>query len=181
MNTGPAFTTGRRAPNLLGVLLASLLSLLFVAGCGLSWGSGKHQTELFRKLTVTGDFHPNGALKLRLEYEQPYNVDVRAHCALLKQHPNWTPTPKPKGATPTPVVIPRAHPTPSNTVYEILEETLPFNPNGGAAHEVTPVPGVLERDFTMPEQPGDYAVRCYTPLDVNNSISTSFTIKSSPS
>lgn len=168
---------------MLGVLLASLVSLLFVAGCGLSWGSGKHQTELFRKLTVTGDFFPNATLKLRLEYEQPYNVDVRARCALLKQHPDWTPTAKPKGATPTPtrVAIPRVHPTPSNTLYDILEETFPPNPNGGAADEVTPVPGVIERDFSVPEQPGGYSVRCYTPLDVNNSISTSFTIHPPPS
>jgi hypothetical protein len=184
MDSRTAFTSERRASNLLGVLLASLASLLVFAGCGLSWSSGPHKTELFRKLTVTGDFYPGSALTLHLEYQQPYSVDVRAHCALLKVNANYTPTPRPPGSalTPTPVVIPRVHPTPSNTVYEILEDTLPYNPGPTAEPDkVTPVPGVIERQFNMPGQPGRYTVRCYTPLDVNNSITTSFTIKKRPS
>ena len=158
------------------------LSFLVVA-CGITLRAGEDETELFKRLTVTGDFQPFGTLTLRLEYAQVYSVDVRAVCDLLLENPDWTPTPKPTPGptpTPTPAVIPRVYPTPSTTVYEILAETLPFNPEGGTADEATPVPGVIERKFSMPGEPGHYIARCYTPQDVNNAISESFTIEALP-
>ena len=171
-----------RRAHLLGVLLASSLSLLVLA-CGITLSAGDDETELFKDLTITGDFVPYGALTLRLEYAQVYNVDVRASCDLLIVDPDWTPTPKPSpGPTPTAteVVIPRVHPTPSNTVDEILAETLPANSEGGVVDEATPVPGVIERQFTAPGELGQYIVRCYTPDDQNNAIAESFTVEAPP-
>ena len=151
--------------------------------CGITLSAGDDETELFKRLTITGDLLPNSTLTLRLEYARVYPVDVRAVCNLLLEDPDWTPTPKPSpGPTPTAteVVIPKVRPTPSNTLYEILAETLPANPEGGAVDEATPVPGVIERQFTVPGEPGHYIVRCYTPLDENNAIAESFTIEALP-
>ena len=183
MKAGPATSTGRpRRAHLLGVLLASGLSFLVLA-CGITLSAGDGETELFKDLTITGDFVPYGALTLRLEYAQVYNVDVRASCDLLIVDPDWTPTPKPSpGPTPTAteVAIPRVRPTPANTMYGILNQTLPFNPEGSVAEEATPVPGVIEKLFSAPSEPGRYIVRCYTPDDQNNAIAESFTIEAPP-
>ena len=183
MKAGPATSTGRpRRVQLAGALLVSSLSLLVIA-CGITLSAGDDETELFKRLTITGDIHHDSTLTLKLEYAQVYPVDVRAACDLLIVDPDWTPTPKPSpGPTPTAteVVIPKVRPTPSNTLYEILAETLPANPEGGAVDEATPVPGAIERQFTAPGEPSQYIVRCYTPDDVNNAIAERFTIEAPP-
>jgi len=177
--TQPA-TTGRRDQRrVLGALFVSSITGLFFIACGISLGSGASKTELFKRLTVEGDFHPGGPLGLRLEFERQYPVPVDVACDVLDPNKKRTPTavstPGPAG-TPTPAAIPRVRPTPSRKVFDIVLAQIPANAEGGPAGEATPVAGTLEQAFQAPAVPGTYVVRCYTPRDENNVISTRITI-----
>jgi len=169
-----AGTFGRR---LGGVLLASGLALALLTACGISVGGEDDTTELFKRLTVAGDFHVGGTLKLTLEYEQPYPVTVDVACELLYRDFEGTPTPQPTpGPSPT-LPIPNPEPAPVNKVLDILAQTLPRNDGGGPAGEATPLSGTIEHEFGAPAVPGRYTVRCITPRDRNNTISQRITIE----
>jgi hypothetical protein len=158
-------------------LLLSGTALALLAGCGISVGSEEQETELFKRLTVEGDFHAGGTLKLTLEYEQPYPVTVDIACELLFRDFKGTPTPQPSpGPSPT-ASIPDPDPTPVSKVLDILAQALPLNENGGPVDEATPVAGAIEREFTAPDVPGRYTVRCLTPRDRNNAIAERITIE----
>ena len=182
MKPEPGARPGRRAwGHLLGALFASGLLALVVTACGISLSAGEEETEIFRELTVEGDFRLGGALTLALEYEQPYPVNVAIKCDLLALDRAGTPTPEPTEGpevegTPTAAAIPRVRPTPANKVQDILEETLGPNPEGGPVGEATPVVDTLTRSFTAPDRPGRYLVRCFTPADQNNAVVEEITI-----
>ncbi len=168
---------GRRVQrHLAGALFASALALGLLTACGLSLHSGSSTTELFKSLTVGGDFRVGGKLSLTLRYAQPYPVTVDVACELRIAHVVGTPTPAPTPGTPPLVHIPAPVPTPASKVLDILAATLPINPNGGPANEVTPVLGTSERSFDAPQRPGNYLVKCYTPRDTNNAITKHITI-----
>jgi hypothetical protein len=174
-----AAATTRARSGLIRVLIASSLTLLVLAACGISFGAEKDETELFKQLTIAGDFHAGGRLTARLQYTQQYVVAVDIACDLLKPNANWTPTPSAvpgPTATPTEVRIPRVPPTPKYKVEELFTDILPPNGKGGPVDEATPVPGTIEHGFTAPRTPGTYAVRCYTPADVNNAITEEFEV-----
>jgi hypothetical protein len=185
----PAAVQGRRAQGyLLGALFASGLFALVLAACGISLSAEEDGTEIFRHLTVEGDFRPAAALSLTLEYSRQYEVAVDVEC-YLRDLDTSTPTPVSTattipvpGMTPAPgqVSIFRPRPTPGNRVLLILSESLPPNPEGGPVGEATPVPGTITRRFFVPERPGRYSVRCFTPADDNNSISENITIAPLP-
>ncbi len=163
---------------LLGALLvSSVAGLLFIA-CGISLSSGASETELFKRLTVAGDFHPGGPLGLRLEFARQYTIPVDVACDVLDPNKKRTPAASTLGpvGTPTPAAIPRVRPTPAQKVFDIVLGSIPANPEGGPVGEATPVSGTLEQAFQAPAVPGQYVVRCYTPRDENNVISTRITI-----
>jgi hypothetical protein len=162
---------------LLGGLVATAMALPLLTACGVSVGSEDETTELFKRLTVAGDFHAGGILTMTLEYEQPYPVTVDVTCELLFRdflgEPTPVPTPGPAPTEPIPII----EPTPANRVLDILAEALPRNANGGPVDEATPISGTIERDFPAPEVPGRYTVRCLTPRDRDNRISQRITIE----
>ena len=180
---------------LLGALLSSALITIIIAACGVSLDAGEEGTETFNRLSIAGDFRAGGSLSLTLEYQLQYPVTVLVACHVLAPRPLATPTPKPTPTlppeletvlpalpsltpriAPTVIHIPMAKPTSTRKVAEILTEQLPPNPEGGPVGEATPVLGTIERDFTAPDQPGRYTVRCFTPADENNRIDEKITI-----
>ena len=170
---------GRRVQgHLLGALLASGLLVIFGVACGITLGAGEEETEIFKQLSVEGDFRLGGALMLTLEYEQPYPIRVPVVCDVITEGPAPTATLEPGGATPTPtaIVIPMPRSTPTRRVIEILTDALPSNEDDVPPAEATPVVGTIERSFTGPDRAGDYIVRCFTPDDENNSIQQPITI-----
>ncbi|MDZ4278601.1 MAG: hypothetical protein U1B78_05625 [Dehalococcoidia bacterium] len=173
---------GRRAlARLLGALVAAAVLSAVLMACGVSFGASEDGTELFKRLTVTGDFRRGSTLSLTLEYAQQYPVEVEVSCVLLQESSGGTATPEPPDSgeppTPTDVVIPAPQPTPKGKVQDILRETLEANPDGGPVDEATPVPGTLERQFTAPTLPGLYEVACFTPKDDNNEIEQEIVIR----
>ncbi len=175
----------RGRAGLFGVAAAFALLAAISAACGISFSAEPEETELFKRLSIEGDFAPGVPLTLLLEYEQPYTVAVQVRCDVLEVDPPPTPdhTPTPLivlgiliTPPPTAVHIPRIYPTPTNKVIDVLIADIPANPDGGLAGEVTPVPGAIERRFLGPVRPGRYIAKCFTPLDVNNVIFEEFTI-----
>ena len=150
--------------------------LALLTACGITLSSGEDETELFKELTVEGEFRVGGTLSLTLSYAQPYPVTVDVACELLLVGFKGTPTPKPTPGTPPPAPIPNLEPTPVNKVLDILSQQLPNNAEGGPVDEATPLLGTVEHSFGAPERPGRYTVRCYTPRDENNAISKRITI-----
>lgn len=179
-----AATTRRRAGSLLSIGLG-LCAVVLVA-CGIGFSEEPQETEIFKSLTVDGVFLPGEPLTLVLEYEQPYTVAVAVQCDVLDADPDPTATPAVTATpfagrpdiTPPPTIvrIPRVRPTPVSKVLDILVQEIPANEDGGLAGEATPVPGEIEQRFFGPEEPGRYVAKCFTPLDVNNAITRSFTI-----
>ncbi|MCH8949958.1 MAG: hypothetical protein IIB87_06235 [Chloroflexi bacterium] len=175
----------RGRAGLFGVAAVFALLAVIFAACGISFSTAPEETELFKRLSISGDFTPRAPLTLLLEYEQPYTVPIQVRCDVLEADPPPTPdqTPTPMivlgiliTPEPTLIHIPRIYPTPFNKVIDVLIEDIPANPDGGIAGEATPVPGTIERRFLAPERPGRYIAKCFTPLDVNNAISEEFTI-----
>ncbi len=178
----------RRPParlHLVGAILVSTVLVFTLTACGVSLGAGEDGTEIFEGLTVEGHFNAGGRLRLTLDYAQPYPVEVEVECILLEVNPESTatpevtPTPTSTPAaerTPTQAPIPRPRPTPANKVLTILREGLPANPQEAPPAEATPVYGTIEADFSAPDRPGPYTVKCLTPDDDNNAISTDITI-----
>lgn len=159
----------------LAAVAMSALLLALAAGCGVSFGATDDETEVFKSLTVEGDFRLGGVLTMTLEVEQPYAADVPIVCELLDDDAPATATVEPD-ATATPVAFSAVGPTPQNKVRDLIRKTIFENPDGGIVDEVTPVPETLEREFDAPEEAGRYEIECYTPADDNNAISTKFTI-----
>lgn len=163
-----------------GSFLFGVLCVLFV-GCGISLSADHSQTEVFKKLDVVGPLTPGAALRLELNYEQPYSVSLDLRCDLLstvKATPTAKPTKNPLGTpTPTPVRIPARVSTPGNRVSVILNDSIPANPTGTTTDESTPVPGSITHRFNAPSHPGRYTVHCYTPADHNNQIFKTIRIK----
>ena len=177
MNGFAPSTVGRRFQRcLVGALFVSGLMLALLTACGITLSSGEDETELFKELTVDGEFRVGGTLSLTLSYAQQYPVAVDVACELLLVGFKGTPTPKPTPGTPPPAPIPNLEPTPVNKVLDILAQALPQNEQGGPFGEATPVLGTIERSFAAPALAGRYTVRCITPRDENNAISKRITI-----
>ena len=177
----------RRGRGSLGALFISGAAALLVA-CGVTLGSGAPKSELFQRLTVTGDFASGAELTLTVDYSQVYPAAFGVVCDLL-QPGRPTPTPRPAPTlppglepTPTPVRIPKPETIPANRVLLILNR--PIDGNAAVAtvskdrpfDDVTPVLGSLTGTFTAPE-PGRYIAHCYTPADDNNQIRKTIRIR----
>jgi hypothetical protein len=162
---------------LLGALVVAAVALPLSLACGISLGSDADDSELFTRLTVTGDFVPLGGLTLTLEYAQPYPVDIEVACEVRDPDRSVAATPQAVEPTATPVTIPPQPKVSDKKLYDILAERVPANPSGGPFGTATPAGGVIERSFAAPEQPGSYEVRCYTPGDANNVIKRTITIR----
>lgn len=182
--TDASIAHGRRArAGALGALFLSTLALALLTSCGITLSSGEEESEVFKSLTLTGDFRPEGEITIRLAYENPYTRKLRVQCDLIDPagraaSPSLaTDTPEPLvRATPTSPPIPRPSPTTEGYVRLVLNQEIAENPEGGAAGRVTPVVGVLEGDFKAPLEPGDYRVRCFTIADQDNEITERFTV-----
>lgn len=170
-NEGPRL---RRYPA--GALLALLLGFAVLTGCGIRLSSGSDTTELFKGLTLQGDFRVGGRVSLTVQYAQQYPVTVDVVCDLRHANFRGTPTPQPTPGTPPPVRLDDPQPTPASKVFDIVGWTLPVNPDGGPVGEATPVLGSFEHTFIAPQEPGRYVVKCYTPRDTNNTISQNITV-----
>jgi len=164
----------RRSPA--GALLALLLGLAVLTGCGIRLSSGSDTTELFKGLIVQGDFRAGGRVSVTLQYAQPYPVTVDVACDLRHAHFRGTPTPQPAPGTTTPARLAYPPPTPVNKLFDIVGWTIPVNTDGGPVDEATPILGSFEHTFIAPQEPGRYVVKCYTPRDTNNAISRNITI-----
>lgn len=193
----PATTFASRA-GLTRFLFACCVLASVFAACGIDYGASSSETELFKSLTVDGELVTGGRVALEVNYEQPYPAAIRVLCALVAREgqdheaaPPATNTPNPD-VEPTPLVIPPPPPTPRHKVLDILDEQIPANTSvttnpatpvellfepGSSDNPLTPIPGTLHGEFTAPEEPGLYAVRCYTPVDANNAISKAFRIQ----
>ena len=178
-------------------LFACCLLASVFAACGIDYGSSSSETELFKSITVDGELVTGGRVTLDVNYEQPYPAAIRVLCALIAREgqdrqpePPATNTPNPD-VEPTPLRIPPPPPTPRHKVLDILDAEIPANTSvtagpgtpaellfepGSSDNPLTPVPGTLRGGFTAPEEPGLYAITCYTPVDVNNAISEGFRI-----
>jgi len=163
-----------------GSLLIGLLSVLLL-GCGITLSAGHTQTELFKKLTIEGDFVTGGQLQMVLDYAQPYAASIDVQCDLLTGAPAAPPKPAAgasgRKGTPTLVHIPAPVPTPGNRLSVVLVTSFGPNPNGSTVGKSTPVPGSISRKFKAPDGPGRYRLRCYTSADDNNRISETFSIQ----
>lgn len=178
-----------KQPRAAGLLASCCLLVTLSVACGITLGAGNGETELFKDLTLEGDFFPGGRLTLTLEYAQQYPADILVVCELLAadshliRTPVTTPTntPLPREiATPTDIPIPQPPPTSRFRLADIIREELPANEDGGPVGEATPVPGVLVHEFGTPTTEGNYVIRCLTPFDRNNSISERVTVHPIP-
>ena len=120
------------------------------AGCGVSFRNGEEGTEFFKSLTVTGDLTVGLALTASVTYEQSNPVPVVIACELRLG---------------------------KEVVRSLGSETVPFLPVGGP--KATPFPGNYSMDFWV-DKPGTYKASCYTPLDEDNYINRTFTIRPAP-
>ena len=170
--------------------MSGAAAALLVA-CGVTLGSSTPRSELFRRLTVTGDFAPGAELALTVDYSQVYPVAFTVVCELLEPgRPTPTPPPEPTPPTgveptPTPVRVPKPETTPVNRVLQILNRPIGANEAVGTVtkdrpfDDVTPVLGSLTGTFIAPG-PGRYIARCYTPEDDNNRIRKTIRIRQAP-
>ncbi|MEX2157897.1 MAG: hypothetical protein WEB04_00665 [Dehalococcoidia bacterium] len=192
----PATTFASRAGLTRFLFVCCVLASVFAA-CGIEYGSAGSETELFKSLTVDGELVTGGQVTIELSYEQPYPAAIRVLCALVAREgqdqeaaPSATNTPNPE-VEPAPLSIPPPPPTPRHKVLDILDEGIPANTSittnpatpvellfepGSSDNPLTPIPGTLREAFTAPEEPGLYAIACYTPVDANNAISKEFRI-----
>jgi hypothetical protein len=169
---------------LFGVFAISGILALTGVACGIDYGTASEETELLKKLTVSGEFTTGSLLTMTLDWEQPYPANVEIRCQVVSEFdqpaatPEGSPVPPDVAArTPTPTpLIPRVRPTPKNFVQDIPGDTLLSNDEGGPVDEATPTSGTIERSFRAPVAPGAYFVRCYTPSDENNAIFQEFTL-----
>ncbi|MBI5283616.1 MAG: hypothetical protein HY874_00840 [Chloroflexi bacterium] len=132
----------------------ALLPLLAVcalfAGCGVSFRDGDEGTEFFKSLTVTGSLTAGVPQTASVTYEQANPVHVEVKCELRQGR---------------------------EFVKDLGYETVQFLPVGGP--EATPFPGNFSLDFTV-DEPGTYKASCFTPLDEDNYINRTFTIRPAP-
>jgi hypothetical protein len=156
-------------------------AVLLVA-CGITLSEGEAETEVFKDITIEGDFRPDGELEMIVSYEQPYTASLDVQCDLIATiEPTAGPEPtanegEPEDASPTLAPIPQVIATPKNRLFLILLTAIDPNPEGGIVGEATPTTGTFQRSFHAPEEPGRYTVRCHTPIDQNNSISETFEV-----
>ncbi|MEX1254981.1 MAG: hypothetical protein WEE64_11645 [Dehalococcoidia bacterium] len=139
-------------PLLLGALLATVL---VAAGCGVDFSPESEESEIFRGLSITGDFRPSGTLSLTLEYQQPYPVLMTVACDLLRDGVGKRD---------------------DRLVARIFELPLNVNENGGPVGESEPLLGDLKQDFRAPEQAGRYEVDCFTTAEEDNDIGRIITV-----
>jgi hypothetical protein len=128
------------------LFVALSLAALLAAACGVAFSSPPRDNTLFQSLHVTGKMNAGAPLTAALTYQQYLPVKIDVTCELW-QH--------------------------SKQVKEIGKDTVPELPGGSPKQ--TPFPGNFSLDFTV-DQPGSYAVKCYTASDKDNTILTSFTI-----
>jgi hypothetical protein len=168
--------------------LTSLFGLVVIVctACGVTFSEGEPETEIFKRLVITGSLTPDQELTMVLEYEQPYAATVNVQCDVLilaeatetREQPG-TIEPPGEGATPspTPIEIPATQPTPTLRLGVILVEPIGPNSAGTTVDESTPTRGSITRKFMGPKAGGDYTARCYTPDDENNQIFEDFHIE----
>lgn len=145
------------APRRVALWLSALALAALFAGCGVSFGAGSEETEIFKRLTVEGPFTPKSLLSVTLEYEQPYTVPVEVACNILREG---------SGRRPAPTPFVRIPPNPE--------------PNGGPVEEATPTAGSVTRPMQAPGRPGRYLLWCFTTEDRNNGIVERFRIVPGP-
>ena len=133
-----------RFPRALPLLL---IATVFLAGCGVKFGSAPEGTEFFKSLMVTGDLTAGAPLTAAVSYEQNNPVSVIVKCEIRQG---------------------------KNLVTELGGETVPLRPAGN--REATPFPGNYSFDFSL-DQPGTYKAECFTPADEDNFILRTFTIR----
>ena len=139
-------------PLLLGALLATLL---VGAGCGVDFSPETEQSEILKGLSITGDFTPNGALLLTLDYEQPYPTLINVSCDVLTD---------------------RAGKRADRLVANIMEKPLIVNDEGGPLPEATPIAESIDQEFKGPANPGRYEVNCFTVGEEDNDIQRMITV-----
>jgi hypothetical protein len=139
-------------PLLLGALLATIL---VAVGCGVDFSQETEESEILKALAITGDFTPNGALLLTLDYEQPYPALINVSCDVLEN---------------------RAGKRADRLVANIMEKPLIVNDEGGPLPEATPIAESIEQEFQAPATPGSYEVNCYTVGEEDNDIERMITI-----
>jgi hypothetical protein len=139
-------------PLLLGALLATLL---LAAGCGVDFSRETEESEILKGLAITGDFTPNGALLLTLDYEQPYPTLINVSCDVLED---------------------RSGKRADRLVANIMEKPLIVNDEGGPVPEATPIAESIEQEFQAPANPGSYQIDCFTVGEEDNDIERTNTI-----
>lgn len=121
-------------------MAALLAASLLLAGCGIRFSAAPQGNDFFDSLDVTGDKRVGETLTAAVALSQFYPVEVAVECELLED---------------------------SETLKPIGREVVPAMPNGSP--ERTPFPWNYSFDFTV-DDPGEYYVDCFTPLDEDNFI-----------
>ena len=126
--------------------VALSLAALLAAACGVAFSSPPRSNTLFQSLHITGRMTAGSPLTAAITYQQYLPVKIDVTCELWKN---------------------------SKKVKQLGKDTVPELP-GGSPKE-TPFPGNFSIDFTV-DQPGTYAVKCYSTSDDDNAILASFTV-----
>ena len=135
------------------------LTLLLLPACGVSFGGGSDDTELFKDLEIEGDLFANRELVLAVEVNQAYSVPVRVAC-YYEDRENLTEDEE-KVAFQERATL-------------IGERTLPASdaesPGDDVPHET------LRFAFSVPD-PGTYFAACLTPASPENGIGLEFELR----
>jgi hypothetical protein len=132
-------------------ILAILVAMPVLAGCGVAFRETFDGTELFRGLSVAGERRPGAELIVNLEVAQDYPVPVQLAC-YYEDFDRLTDDQKKLAFEERATRV-------GETVLDPAPDRRP---------EKNPKPTqVLSFRFSVPE-PGDYFLACLTPADVDN-------------
>lgn len=123
------------------------LSVALLSGCGVSFSSTPDGTEFFKSLKISGELTAGTPLTALVTYEQANPVLTEIHCEIRQG---------------------------KERVKDLGSTTAALHPLGVPG--ATPFPGNFSLDFSL-GQPGTYKAECFTPLDEDNFILKTFTIR----
>jgi hypothetical protein len=137
-----------------------LLALLLLApACGVSFGGGSEDTELFKDIEMEGDLYANRELVLSVEVNQAYPVPVKVAC--YYEDPDNLSEDEEKVAFHERAIL-------------IGERVLPASDADSPDEDVPNE--TLRFAFSVP-QPGSYFAACLTPASPENGIGVDFELR----
>ena len=141
------------------IRIAFLLLLLALPACGVSFRSNFEGTEVFKKVSISGDRVAGAELTLNVEVAQPYPVPLQVACYY---------------EDPDKVTEDQKNVAFQERAPLIGQAVLPANVGSNPQDKVETQ--TLTFKFKV-DKPGDYFVACLTPAAAENGYGVSFTVK----